>query len=69
MQKFIDLTLGDRFRLVGSDEYPLLTKISEHQARWHSVYSIKSELFGQDSKNLLDIGPDEAVEFVAVIIR
>jgi hypothetical protein len=69
MQKFIDLTLGDRFKLDGSDEYPLLTKISEHQARWHSMYSIKSELFGQDSNHLIDIGPDEAVEFIPVIIR
>lgn len=69
MLKFNDLTPGDRFKLEGVDEYPLLTKISDQQARWHSMYSIRSELFGQDLGNLIDIGPDEPVEYIPVVIR
>ncbi|CAI8801207.1 Group-specific protein [Pseudomonas zeae] len=69
MLKFSDLTLGDRFTLVGDDRYPLLTKISDQRARWHSFYSIENELSGQDSGNLEVVGPDEAVEFIPVVIR
>ena len=69
MLKFSDLTLGDRFTLVGVAQFPLLTKVSDQRARWHSPYSINNELFGQDSGNLLDVGADEAVEFVPVVIR
>ncbi len=69
MLKFSDLTLGDRFTLVGDDRYPLLTKVSDQLARRHSFYSIKNELFGQDSGNLEEVAPDEAVEFIPVVIR
>lgn len=69
MLKFIDLSVGDRFTLIGSAQYPLLTKINDGQARWHSSHSIQNELPGEDSSLILDVDADEAVEYVPVVIR
>jgi len=66
--KFMDLALGDRFRIEGDDPNLLLTKLDSQHARAHSLYGIQNELYGQENDPIVKMEADWAVKFVPVAI-
>ncbi|SFP17803.1 hypothetical protein SAMN05216601_106152 [Ectopseudomonas composti] len=66
--KFMDLALGDRFRIEGDEKHLLLTKIDNQRARTHCMLGIQNELYGQESDPIVHVEADWAVKFVPVAV-
>lgn len=63
---FLSLYPGDRFTTATDDR--LYTKLSDHQAREHSVHSInlKQEGFGYDEDEIVTFSAETLVHYVPV---